>query len=111
MCIFIIFSSGWCCTTPCRSCAQSGVLLDSQLWLKEWQSGLEVPLHNLCPYLGFESSRAVTHALVISQLDYCNAFYLGILRKSIWKLHLVQYAMVQIVLKVLRMAMLLHELH
>lgn len=34
----------------------------------------------------------VTHALVTLQLDCCNALYMGLFVKNIWKLQLVQSA-------------------
>lgn len=57
---------------------------------------------------------SITHALLISPLDYCNALYVGLYLKSIQKLQLAQNAAVQAILSAIRRAhimSLLCELH
>ena len=39
----------------------------------------------LCPFLERSDLATVTHALVTSQLDYCNALYMGLPLESVWK--------------------------
>lgn len=67
-----------------------------------------------CPFLDHEALHKepghLAHALAISQLDYCNVFYIGLPLK----LQLVQNAVVQKVLEVLHVAhvtMMLHKLY
>ena len=47
-------------------------------------------LYQLQPYLGERSLMTVTHALVTSCIDYCNAFYVGLPLKTVRRLQLVQ---------------------
>ncbi|XP_053112476.1 uncharacterized protein LOC128327575 [Hemicordylus capensis] len=49
-------------------------------------------VHQLCPFLEKADLATVTHALVTSQLDYCNTLYVGLPLKNIQKLQLVQNA-------------------
>ncbi|KAF7243143.1 Cullin-3 [Varanus komodoensis] len=51
-----------------------------QLWL----------IHQLRPYLEYNCLATVTHALVTSRLDFCNALYVGLPLKTIRILQLVQ---------------------
>lgn len=70
-------------------------------------------LYQLCPYLAHETLSIVTHVLVISWLDYCNTFYMGLFLKIIWKLQLVQNVAANTVLgapRVVHTTPLLHEL-
>lgn len=76
-----------------------GVLLDSRLLLEEQVAAMARRafaqlrvVHQLRPFLDRDALRTVTHALVISRIDYCNAFYMGLPLKSIRKLQLVQNA-------------------
>ena len=46
----------------------------------------------LRPFLEMSDLATVTHALVTSRLDYCNALYVGLPLKSVRKLQLVQRA-------------------
>ncbi|KAM6466454.1 uncharacterized protein PHA67_012250 [Liasis olivaceus] len=82
-----------------------GVLLDSRLLLKEQVAVMAKRafaqlrvVHQLHPFLDRESLQSVTHALVISHIDYCNALYMGLPLKSIRKLQLVQNAAVRAIL-------------
>ena len=71
-------------------------------------------MRQLCPFLDQESLQTVTHALVISRIDYCNALYMGLPLKSIQKLQLAQNAAARAVLGAPRRAHitpLLCELH
>lgn len=47
-------------------------------------------MHQLCRFPDLEYLHSVTQGLVISQLDYCNAYYVGLTLKSVWKLQLIQ---------------------
>ncbi|XP_078241329.1 uncharacterized protein LOC140704108 [Pogona vitticeps] len=47
-------------------------------------------LYQLRPYLGEQSLMTVTHALVTSHIDYCNALYVGLPLKMVQRLQLVQ---------------------
>ena len=47
-------------------------------------------LYQLWPYLDERSLMTVTHALVTSHIDYCNALYVGLPLKTIRQLQLVQ---------------------
>uniref|UniRef100_R4GD80 Reverse transcriptase domain-containing protein n=1 Tax=Anolis carolinensis TaxID=28377 RepID=R4GD80_ANOCA len=81
-----------------------GVLLDSSLSLEPQVSvvarGAFVQLRRmcqLCPFLGRSDLAMVVHALVTSRLDYCNAFYVGLPLKTVWKLQLVQHAAAKLI--------------
>ncbi|XP_070618653.1 uncharacterized protein, partial [Erythrolamprus reginae] len=76
-----------------------GVLLDPQLTLEKHLSAVargafaQVRLvRQLRPYLDRESLLTVTHALITSRFDYCNALYMGLPLKSVRKLQIVQNA-------------------
>ncbi|KAF7234752.1 hypothetical protein EYD10_18297 [Varanus komodoensis] len=47
-------------------------------------------IHQLRPYLGNDCLATATHALVTSQLDFCNVLYVGLPLKTVRKLQLVQ---------------------
>ncbi|XP_058030112.1 uncharacterized protein LOC131193674 [Ahaetulla prasina] len=76
-----------------------GVLLDAQLSLEDHLTAIargafyQVRLiRQLPPFLDRDSLCTVTHALVTSRLDYCNALYMGLPLKSTRRLQLVQNA-------------------
>ncbi|XP_058052944.1 uncharacterized protein LOC131205078 isoform X2 [Ahaetulla prasina] len=76
-----------------------GVLLDARLSLEEHLTAVargafyQVRLiRQLRPFLDRDSLCTVTHALVTSRLDYCNALYMGLPLKSTRRLQLVQNA-------------------
>ena len=80
-------------TQVCSLC----VLLDSSLSLDAQVSAvarsafaqLKLVLQ-LRSFLEMSDLATVTHALVTSYLDYCNALYVGLPSKTVWKLQLVQ---------------------
>uniref|UniRef100_A0A8C7E7H9 Reverse transcriptase domain-containing protein n=1 Tax=Naja naja TaxID=35670 RepID=A0A8C7E7H9_NAJNA len=98
-----------------------GVLLDSQLSLEEQVGAVtrgafaEVCLvRQLCPYLNRDALRTVTHALVTSQINYCNALYMGLPLRTTRRLQLVQNAAARVVMGVSRYSIitsLLRKLH
>uniref|UniRef100_A0A8C6XMC9 Reverse transcriptase domain-containing protein n=1 Tax=Naja naja TaxID=35670 RepID=A0A8C6XMC9_NAJNA len=98
-----------------------GVLLDSWLGLEEQVGAVtrgafaQVRLvHQLHPYLDRDALRMVTHALVTSRLDYCNALYLGLPLHTIRRFQLVQNAAARVVMGVswyTHVMPLLRELH
>ena len=47
-------------------------------------------IYQLCPYLDERSLATVTHALVTTRLDYCNALYVGQPLKMVRRLQLAQ---------------------
>ena len=49
------------------------------------------------PYLDERSLMTVSHALVNTRLDYCNALYVGLPLKIVWRLQLVQNRIVRLV--------------
>ncbi|KAF7254388.1 Parkin coregulated gene protein [Varanus komodoensis] len=74
-----------------------GVLLDPELSLEAQVTAvarsafLQLRLiHQLRPYLENDCLATVTHALVTSRLDFCNALYLGLPLKTVRILQLVQ---------------------
>ena len=44
----------------------------------------------LCPYLDGGALTTLVHALVTSRLDHCNALYMGLPLRLMWKLQMVQ---------------------
>ncbi|XP_070582622.1 LOW QUALITY PROTEIN: uncharacterized protein [Erythrolamprus reginae] len=85
--------------TPSERVRNLGVLLNPQLTLEKHLSAVargafaQVRLvRQLRPYLDRESLLTVTHALITSRLDYCNALYMGLPLKSVRKLQIVQNA-------------------
>ncbi|KAF7249458.1 RNA-directed DNA polymerase from mobile element jockey [Varanus komodoensis] len=83
---------------PLRDKVRSfGVLLDPELSLEAQVTAvarsafLQLRLINqLRPYLEYDCLAMVTHALVTSCLDFCNAFYVGLPLKTVQTLQLVQ---------------------
>lgn len=77
------------------------------------------PSHNIalsisCAHSQIKEFYSQSQSLVTSLLDYCNALYIRLSLKSIWKLHLVQNAAAQTVTCVPHRTPatpLLHELH
>ncbi|KAF7252366.1 hypothetical protein EYD10_01731 [Varanus komodoensis] len=74
-----------------------GVLLDPELSLEAQVTAvarnafLQLRLINqLRPYLEYDCLATVTHALVTSRLDFCNALYVGLPLKMVRTLQLVQ---------------------
>ncbi|KAF7249279.1 Peroxisome proliferator-activated receptor gamma coactivator 1-beta [Varanus komodoensis] len=74
-----------------------GVLLDPELSLEAQVTAvarsafLQLQLiHQLRPYLEYDCLATVTHALVTSHLDFCNALYVGLPLKMVRILQLVQ---------------------
>ncbi|KAF7249234.1 1-phosphatidylinositol 4,5-bisphosphate phosphodiesterase beta-1 [Varanus komodoensis] len=74
-----------------------GVLLNPELSLEAQVTDvvrstfLQLQLsHQLRPYLEDDCLATVTHALVTSQLDYCNTLYMGLSLKTVWILQMVQ---------------------
>ena len=51
------------------------------------------------PYLSLEDAIKLTHAFVLSRLDYCNALYTGLPKKTIDRLQLVQNSAARILTK------------
>uniref|UniRef100_A0A803TC32 Reverse transcriptase domain-containing protein n=1 Tax=Anolis carolinensis TaxID=28377 RepID=A0A803TC32_ANOCA len=86
-------------TLPLKAQVRSlGVILDSSLSLEPQVSAVargvfaQLKLvRQLRPYLGKQDFATVVHALVTSRLDYCNALYVGLPLKTVWKLQLVQW--------------------
>ncbi|KAF7238942.1 Fer-1-like protein 4, partial [Varanus komodoensis] len=85
-------------TLPLRDKVRSlGVLLDSELSLEAQVTAvarnafLQLRLINqLHPYLEYDCLETVTHALVTSRLDFCNALYMWLPLKTVRTLQLVQ---------------------
>ncbi|XP_060550136.1 uncharacterized protein LOC132712506 [Pantherophis guttatus] len=89
-------------SSPSERARNLGVLLDSQLRLEQHLTAVgrgtfaQVHLvHQLQPYLDQEALLTVTHALVTSQVDYCNVLYMELPLKSVRRLQLVQNAAVR----------------
>nr|GFC52549.1 hypothetical protein [Tanacetum cinerariifolium] len=81
-----------------------GVLLDAQLLLDSQVAAVARGafaqlrlVRQLRPYLDRADLATVTHALVTSRLDYCNALYVGLPLKTVRKLQLVQNAAARVV--------------
>lgn len=60
-------------TFPCILYPQSSLIQKEELWIVHW----------LYPFLTWDAIVTVTHALMISYLDYCNVLYMGLTLKSI----------------------------
>ncbi|KAM3835771.1 uncharacterized protein M6D78_010277 [Vipera latastei] len=98
-----------------------GVLLDSRLNFEDHIGSVtrgafaQVCLvRQLRPYLDRDALRTVTHVLVTSRLDYCNALYMGLPLRTTRRLQLVQNAAAQVVMGVSRyshVTSLLRERH
>ena len=78
-------------TLPLRDRVHSlGVLLDTSLTLEAQVDSVARgaflqlwKLYQLRPYLDERSLMTVTHALVISRIDYCNELYVGLPLKTV----------------------------
>uniref|UniRef100_A0A8C6Y7A4 Reverse transcriptase domain-containing protein n=1 Tax=Naja naja TaxID=35670 RepID=A0A8C6Y7A4_NAJNA len=84
-----------------------GVPLDTQLSLEEQVGAVTRgafaqvrQLCQLCPYLDRDALRMVTHVLVTSRIDYCNALYMGLPLWTTRRLQLVQNAATRVVMGV-----------
>ncbi|KAF7253353.1 Fibroblast growth factor receptor 2 [Varanus komodoensis] len=83
---------------PLRDKVRSlGVLLDPELSLEAQVTAVARSaffqlwlVHQLRPYLEYDCLVTVSHALVTSRLDFCNALYVGLPLKTIRILQLVQ---------------------
>ncbi|KAF7236386.1 Small glutamine-rich tetratricopeptide repeat-containing protein alpha [Varanus komodoensis] len=83
---------------PLRDKVRSlGVLLDPELSLEAQVTAAARStffqlrlIHQLRPYLEYDCLATVTHALVTSRLDFCNALYVGLPLKTVRILQLVQ---------------------
>ncbi|XP_058048302.1 uncharacterized protein LOC131202851 [Ahaetulla prasina] len=82
---------------PTEKVRNLGVLLDAWLSLEEHMTAvargafyLVRLIRQLRPFLDRDSLCTVTHALVTSRLDYCNALYMGLPLKNTWRFQLVQ---------------------
>nr|GFC43941.1 hypothetical protein [Tanacetum cinerariifolium] len=74
------------------------LLLDSQVAAVARGAFAQLRLvRQLRPYLDRADLATVTHALVTSRLDYCNALYVGLPLKTVRKLQLVQNAAARVV--------------
>ena len=51
------------------------------------------------PFLSLEDTKKLTHAFVLSRLDYCNALYTGLPKKTTDRLQVIQNAAARIVTK------------
>ncbi|XP_058011152.1 uncharacterized protein LOC131184144 [Ahaetulla prasina] len=89
---------------PMERVRNLGVLLDERLSLEEHLTAVsrrafyQVRLvRQLRPFLDRDALCTVTHALVTSRLDYCNALYMGLPLKGIRRLQLVQNAAARVI--------------
>ncbi|KAF7235271.1 Vomeronasal type-2 receptor 1 [Varanus komodoensis] len=109
-------------TLPLRDKVHSlGVLLDPELSLEAQVTAvarnafLQLRLINqLRPYLEYDCLATVTHALVISRLDFCNALYVGLPLKTVRTLQLVQNRAAKLLTgtgRYAHMTPVLHQLH
>ncbi|KAF7253666.1 hypothetical protein EYD10_00580 [Varanus komodoensis] len=109
-------------TLPLRDKVRSlGVLLDPELSLEAQVTAvarnafLQLRLINqLCPYLEYDCLVTVTHALVTSRLDFCNALYVGLPLKTVRTLQLVQNRAARLLTgtgRYAHMTPVLHQLH
>ncbi|KAF7252275.1 Succinate dehydrogenase assembly factor 3, mitochondrial [Varanus komodoensis] len=107
---------------PLRDKVRSlGVLLDPELSLKAQVTAVARSaffqlrlIHQLRPYLENDCLATVTHALVTSRLDFCNAFYVGLPLKMVWILQLVQNNAVRLLTgtgRYVHMTPVLRQLH
>ncbi|KAF7253194.1 von Willebrand factor A domain-containing protein 3B [Varanus komodoensis] len=101
---------------PLRDKVRSlGVLLDPELSL-EAQVTVVVrsSFYQLRPYLENDCLATVTHALVTSCLDFCNALYVGLPLKTVRILQLVQNRATRLLMgtgRYVHMTPVLHQLH
>ncbi|KAF7240380.1 Keratin, type II cytoskeletal 79 [Varanus komodoensis] len=107
---------------PLRDKVRSlGVLLDPELSLEAQvtvvarSAFLQLQLINqLRPYLEYDCLATVTHALVTSRLDFCNALYVGLPLKTVRTLQLVQNRAARLLTgtgRYAHMTPVLHQLH
>ncbi|KAF7246415.1 Serine/threonine-protein kinase RIO3 [Varanus komodoensis] len=98
-----------------------GVLLDPELSLEAQVTAaarsafLQLRLiHQLRPYLECDCLATVTHALVTSRLDFCNALYVGLPLKMVRTLQLVQNRAARLLMgtgRYVHMTPVLRQLH
>ncbi|KAF7240633.1 putative RNA-directed DNA polymerase from transposon BS [Varanus komodoensis] len=109
-------------TLPLRDKVRSlGVLLDPELSLEAQVTAvartafLQLRLINqLRPYLEYDCLATVTHALVTSRLDFCNALYVGLPLETVRTLQLVQNRAARLLTgtgRYAHMTPVLHQLH
>ncbi|KAF7251651.1 hypothetical protein EYD10_02851 [Varanus komodoensis] len=107
---------------PLRDKVRSlGVLLDPELSLEAQVTAvarsafLQLRLiHQLRPYLENDCLATVTHALVTSRLDFCNALYVGLPLKTVRILQLVQNRAARLLMgtgRYVHMTPVLRQLH
>ena len=48
------------------------------------------PIAQLCSYLDVRLLTTLTYVLIVSRLDYCNALYMGLPLRLMWKLQMIQ---------------------
>ncbi|KAF7254669.1 Cytoplasmic tyrosine-protein kinase BMX [Varanus komodoensis] len=98
-----------------------GVLLDPELSLEAQVTAVARSasfqlrlIHQLRPYLENDCLAKVTHALVTSRLDFCNALYMGLPLKTVQILQLVQNRAARLLTgtgRYVHMTPVLHQLH
>ncbi|KAF7240862.1 Receptor-type tyrosine-protein phosphatase T [Varanus komodoensis] len=98
-----------------------GVLLDPELSLEAQVTAvargafLQLRLINqLCSYLEYDCLATVTHALVTSRLEFCNALYVGLPLKTVQILQLVQNRAARLLMgtgRYVHMTPVLRQLH
>ncbi|KAF7243255.1 putative RNA-directed DNA polymerase from transposon BS [Varanus komodoensis] len=107
---------------PIRDKVRSlGVLLDPELSLEAQviavarSAFLQLRLiHQLRPYLEYDCLATVTHALVTSRFNFCNALYVGLPLKTVRILQLVQNRAARLLMgtgRYVHMTPVLHQLH
>lgn len=74
-----------------------GMLLDPGLLLDKWVAAVAIGAYyqlwlvsQLQLFLDRKDLATVVHILVVSKLDNCNALYIGLSLKTVWKLQLIQ---------------------
>ncbi|XP_058023146.1 uncharacterized protein LOC131190137 [Ahaetulla prasina] len=89
---------------PMERVRNLGVLLDGRLSFEEHLTTVSrrafYQVRLICqlrPFLDRDALCTVTHALVTSRLDYCNALYMGLPLKSTRRLQLVQNAAARVI--------------
>ncbi len=90
--------------TPSSSVRNLGVIFDEQLTFKDHIAktarSCRFALHNIRkirPFLMEHAAQLLVQALVISRLDYCNAFLAGLPSSTIKPLQMIQNAMARLV--------------
>ncbi len=91
--------------TPSASVRNLGVIFDVQLTFKDHIAktarSCRFTLHNIRkirPFLTEHAAQLLVQALVISRLDYCNAFLAGLPSSTIKPLQIIQIAAARLVL-------------